>query len=296
MQELAADAAVQADAACHVVHVGADFLAQIGHFVDEGDLHRQEGVGGVFGQFGGFDGGEDDGGLDQVQRPVEAAHHLPGAIGFGTDDHTVWAHEVADRVAFAQEFRVGCDVEPQVRAGGADDLLDAAAGAYGDGGFGDDHRVAGQCPSYLFRCRIDIGQVGVAVTAPCGRADGDEHRLGAVERRGQVVGEREPAGLDVFPHQLFQAGFVDRHPAFAQRGELDDVGFHHRDLGAEFREAGAGHQADIAAANHRYTHLPGSLCRRGADSAQDGRRFQRHYAPKIQPFMTFVVPQRSLGS
>ena len=45
MQELAADAAVEADAARHVLHVGADLLAQVGDLVDEGDLGREEGVG-----------------------------------------------------------------------------------------------------------------------------------------------------------------------------------------------------------------------------------------------------------
>ena len=50
MQRFAADAAVQPDAARHAMHIGADLLAQIRHFIDEGDLHRQEAVGGVFDQ------------------------------------------------------------------------------------------------------------------------------------------------------------------------------------------------------------------------------------------------------
>ena len=52
MQELPADAAVEADAAGDVLHVGADRLAEIGHLVDEGDLGREEGVGGVLDQLG----------------------------------------------------------------------------------------------------------------------------------------------------------------------------------------------------------------------------------------------------
>ena len=116
MQELAADAAIQPDAARHVVHVGADLLAQIGHLVDEGDLHRQEGVGGVFGQFGGLDAGEHDRRLDQIQRAIEPAQHLARAVALGADHDAVRTHEVADGVALAQEFRVGGDVEFQVRA------------------------------------------------------------------------------------------------------------------------------------------------------------------------------------
>ena len=54
MQELAADPAVEADAAGDVLHIGADRLAQIGDLVDEGDLGREKGVGGVFDQLGAF--------------------------------------------------------------------------------------------------------------------------------------------------------------------------------------------------------------------------------------------------
>ena len=99
----------------------------------------------------------------------------------------------------------------------------------------------------------------MAVAAPGRRADGDEHRLGVVHRGCEVVGEREPAGGDVLRHQLVQAGLVDRHAAFMQGGELLGVGLHDRDVGAELGEAGAGDQADIAAADHRNTHVCGSL-------------------------------------
>ena len=55
MEKLAADAAVEADALGDVLHVGADLLAQIGDLVDEGDLGREEAVGGVFRQLGRLD-------------------------------------------------------------------------------------------------------------------------------------------------------------------------------------------------------------------------------------------------
>ena len=99
----------------------------------------------------------------------------------------------------------------------------------------------------------------MAVAAPGRRADRDEHRLGAVHRVGQVVGEREPAGGDVLCHQLVQARLVDRHAALMQRGELLGVGLHNGDVDAELGEAGAGDQADIAAADHRNTHVCRSL-------------------------------------
>ena len=56
MEKLGADAIVEADAAGDVLNVGVDRLAQVGDFVDEADLDRQEGVGGIFGQFRGAAG------------------------------------------------------------------------------------------------------------------------------------------------------------------------------------------------------------------------------------------------
>jgi hypothetical protein len=53
VQELGADALVEADAARDLLHVRADGFAEIGHLVDEGDLHGEEGVGRVFDQLGG---------------------------------------------------------------------------------------------------------------------------------------------------------------------------------------------------------------------------------------------------
>ena len=53
MQEFAADAVVEPDAARDFLHVGADFLGKIGDLVDEGDLGGEEGVRRVFDQLGG---------------------------------------------------------------------------------------------------------------------------------------------------------------------------------------------------------------------------------------------------
>src|SRR3546814_11876981 len=89
VQELAADAPVEADAAGDVVHVGADLLAEIGDLVDKGDLGGEEGVAGVLGQLGGLQAGEENRRFDQVERPVERAHDLARALGLGADDDAV---------------------------------------------------------------------------------------------------------------------------------------------------------------------------------------------------------------
>ena len=53
MQELRADAVVEPDAARDLLHVGADLFGEVGDLVDEGDLGREERVGGVFDQLRG---------------------------------------------------------------------------------------------------------------------------------------------------------------------------------------------------------------------------------------------------
>ena len=142
VQEFAADALVEADAARDLLHVGADLLAQIGDLVDEGDLGREKGVGRIFGEFGRAAPDEDERRRVERQRPVDFLHHLARARVLDADDDAVGALEILDRRAFAQEFRIGDDGEIGVRIDLADDALDLVAGADRHGGFVDDDREA----------------------------------------------------------------------------------------------------------------------------------------------------------
>ena len=89
VQELGPDAVVEADAARDVLDVGVDRLAQVGDLVDEADLDREEGVGGIFGQLGGPPAGEQDRRLVEEQRPVDFAQHLARLLVLGADDDPV---------------------------------------------------------------------------------------------------------------------------------------------------------------------------------------------------------------
>src|SRR5260221_301949 len=61
-----------------------------------------------------------------------------------------------------------------------------AAGPHGDRRLGDDDGVAGERRGDLLGGGEDIAEMGMAVAAPAGRADGDEHRVGPRRGRRQV--------------------------------------------------------------------------------------------------------------
>ena len=116
------------------------------------------------------------------------------------------------------------------------------------------------------------------VAAPRRRADGDEDRIGAGDRRGEVGGEIEPPGLDVGRHQIIEAGLEDRDFAAAQRRDLVGVLVDARDLVTEIGEAGAGDQPYIARANHGNPHETTCLC--WLTGTTEFGRVLKHFCPE----------------
>jgi hypothetical protein len=94
----------------------------------------------------------------------------------------------------------------------------------------------------------------MAIAAPRRRADGDEHRIGLAHRAAEIGGESEAPGSDIVDHHAIEAGFVDRHLALAQAGDLGGFLVDADDVMAELGEAGAGHQPDIARPDHGDAH------------------------------------------
>ena len=162
--------------------------------------------------------------------------------------------EVLDRGAFAQELWVGGDVDLEVRALVAEQALQLAAGADGDGGFGDDQRPLLQMGRDLLGGGEDIGEVGMAVAAAGGCADGDEDGFGVAHGLGQARREGEPAAGMVALDQGLEAGLVDRDPALAEHGDLALVLVDADHVEPELGKAGAGDEPDIARADHRDSH------------------------------------------
>src|ERR1043165_6314005 len=76
LQEFGPDTAVEADAACDILHVSADELAELGHFVDERDLRRQKPVRGVLDHLRYLDVRDDERDFERVQRRVDLLHQV----------------------------------------------------------------------------------------------------------------------------------------------------------------------------------------------------------------------------
>ena len=255
MEKFAADPAVETDAVGHVLDIGADLFAQIGDLVDKGDLGGQKSVGRVFDQFRGLDIGKQHRRLEQVERAVQGPHRRLGALAVAADHHPVGPHEIGDRRALAQEFRVRGDIETALRPRPAQDFRHSSPGADRHRRLGHDHGVIGQRPPDLLCRGEDIGKVGMAVAAPRRGADSDEYGVDPVHRRAEIGGEQQPFGRRVLGHQRVEPGLEDRHLVALQPGDLGcilvDAGDGHPKLG----KAGPGDQADIPRSDHRYAHI-----------------------------------------
>ena len=162
--------------------------------------------------------------------------------------------EIADRGALAQEFRIGDDDEIGVGPRLADDPLDLVAGADRHRRFGDDHREPVHRARDLARGGIDIGEVRMAVAAPRGRADRDEHRVRVLDRRRDVLAEEQALLADVVRDDVLEPRLEDRNLPALQRLDLARVLVDAGHDMAEIGKARPGNQADIAATNHRKPH------------------------------------------
>ena len=119
LEEAGSDAGVEADAAGDLGDVGADFLGQVGDFVDVGDFEGEEGVGGVFDHFGGGKVAGDEGNGGEALWPgealgggevlvedgaIEVGEGVDGAGVFGAEDDAVGVEGIVEGGALAKEL------------------------------------------------------------------------------------------------------------------------------------------------------------------------------------------------
>jgi len=162
--------------------------------------------------------------------------------------------EVLNRRALAEKFRVGHDRAFGARTRLADQALDLIAGADRYGRFGHHHGEAIERGCDLFCRGVNVGQVGVAVAAARWRANRDEHRVRRGHRSLQLGRKTQASGLHVGSHQIFEAGFIDRHFAALERRDLAGVLVDADDVVAEIGKASPRNEADVTGADHCDAH------------------------------------------
>src|SRR5258708_36219715 len=103
MEEFSTDAPVETDAACHVLDIGANLLAQIRHLIDEGDLCREKRVGRVLDELGTFAAGKYHRGFVKIERPVDFAKNVARARRIAPRHDAVPPAGIAPGRALAKE-------------------------------------------------------------------------------------------------------------------------------------------------------------------------------------------------
>ncbi len=256
MQELAADAVVRADAARHFLHVGTDLLAEIGNFVDEGDLHREEGIARVLDELGRATRGEHHRRRIDEQRPIDLIHHFARAVIVGADDNAVGALEVGDGGAFAQELGIGGDGDVGLVVRLADNALDVVARSDGHRRLRYDHGEAFHGPSDLARRFVHVGEIRVAVAATRWCADCNEDGIGRRYGLGKLGREAELATPHVLGNKLGETRLIDRDAAFVEGLDLARVLVDAGHVVPEVGKAGSRYEPDIPRTDHHDIHEP----------------------------------------
>src|SRR5262249_10613493 len=138
VQEFRADAIVEPDAACHLLYVSTNGLAQFGNLVDERDLRRETTVCRVLDELRAASSGEENRPGIEIESAVDLRHDSVGATVIAADYDAVRVFEIVDRGALAKELRVRYDGEVDVRPRRPDNALDVVAGADRNRGLRDD--------------------------------------------------------------------------------------------------------------------------------------------------------------
>ena len=308
VDERVADARVGADAASYVVDVDAEPITQVGDFVDEADLGREQRVGRVLGELGFASAHRQHTVAVHVEWAIQLQHDLLGCRRIGADDDAARAHEVVDGRAFLQEFRIADDIEERsVDAACCDRLLDPVAGADRHGRLGRNDGVLIDHGADVARHLQHAADVGRTVVVRR-RADGDHHDRGteraiglaALIRVPQRRAEAQSARRDAALHQRRQSRLVKRHFSGGQPFDPScvDVDAEHRMT--DLAQARAGHQADIPRSSNDDRHAP--LLKSPEDKgcgapASLGLSSSRHdYAALLAAFAAWPRPGRSISA
>ena len=263
IEELIANAPVKAHALRHLLHIGAQLLANQRNLVDEADLRREKGVAGILDHFGGAQVGHHNA---RAQGQMQLRHLLGGVMVAAANHHAVGVEEIVNRRTFTRELGAGDHCELN-RLGLAvlDDVGHPVARAHGHCALVDDDEGAVHGLGHAFGGHAHILEVSLAIDT-AGRAHADEDEVGVGQCLVIGSGEAQPARTHVALDHLAQAGLINRHLPVAQHRDLLFADVNAGDGVAHVGKAGAGRKAHIACAGdgdilHRHFSLNEVRCR-----------------------------------
>src|ERR1035438_5723528 len=238
-----------------------EFRSDSRNRIDETDLHRQEGIGGVFDKFGALRGGHNEGrgGLDEFvreegispsvvapveQRFIDESQALRASFVVGTNHDPVRVEEVGDCRSLPQELRIRGYVE-QVSGSAVEqhDLAHPFAGVNRHSAFANYDFVILNAGRNFPGDRFNVGKIGLAIDV--GRsADCDEDRFGLAGRVGQSIGKQQP-GTTMALEQFRYVLLMNRAQAPLQGLVFGGIVVHQGDIMAQFRKARSRDQSNV---------------------------------------------------
>ena len=252
VEKVAADARVEANTLGHGGDVYIEFLAEVRHQVDEGDLRGEKGVGRLLDQFGRRHARDDDRAVEAGL--VEVEEQRPGPLAVRADDDPVRMQKVADGGTLPQKLRIAGDVKLPFPSGQpADRPVDPVCRAGGNGALLHDQLVAIQHRRDGAGDFLDLGQVGVPIASGRG-SHADEDHVGCAHGILGFRGEAEAVGLQVGGQQLLQPGFMNGRHAIRQACNDVWILVDGRDGVPQLREAHRRDQSRVSCAEEAKSH------------------------------------------
>lgn len=128
-------------------------------------------------------------------------------------------------------------------------------GAYRNGRFRYDDRAVFQGRNEAFNCRVDLRQIGMAVTRARGRPDGNKDDVRSVHRCGGIGDKVQSSPTTFVRNEFFQFWLMDRYLAAAEHCYLGLIDIDAGDAMPGVSEARRRNQSYIAYAEYRNPHF-----------------------------------------
>jgi hypothetical protein len=106
---------------------------------------------------------------------------------------------------------------------------------------------------FLYRLK-NIGQIGVTISAPHGRADGKEDQIRVPHDGAEFRGEMQPSRARILRYEIVEARLVYRDLTLIEAVNLARVFLNAGDVPAEIGKTGGGYQAYIPGSDHTDVH------------------------------------------